>query len=321
MWRTTGGVCPKLPNRQKFQSTSPVWRTTRPRSKSSLRTWISIHAPRVEDDSESARQPRNTIAFQSTSPVWRTTDGYEIAFESSPISIHVPRVEDDTTRSKSSANITNFNPRPPCGGRLRKLDLLRGRGRFQSTSPVWRTTGEHYEAYRQKHRFQSTSPVWRTTQSSRRGRGGGNHFNPRPPCGGRPNPDSRKRSKERFQSTSPVWRTTPTVSVSATYRQFQSTSPVWRTTQSRGRGGEEEKISIHVPRVEDDKIPQEKRNRSIYFNPRPPCGGRLERDIMDCMSRYFNPRPPCGGRLELCDERGLRLVFQSTSPVWRTTFS
>ena len=164
VWRTTGGVCPKLPNRQKFQSTSPVWRTTRPRSKSSLRTWISIHVPRVEDDSESARQPRNTIAFQSTSPVWRTTDGYEIAFESSPISIHVPRVEDDTTRSTSSANITNFNPRPPCGGRLRKLDLLRGRGRFQSTSPVWRTTGEHYEAYRQKHRFQSTSPVWRTTK-------------------------------------------------------------------------------------------------------------------------------------------------------------
>ena len=236
---------------------------------------ISIHVPRVEDDIDICPMCVLKFGFQSTSPVWRTTDGYEIAFESSPISIHVPRVEDDTTRSTSSANITNFNPRPPCGGRLRKLDLLRGRGRFQSTSPVWRTTGEHYEAYRQKHRFQSTSPVWRTTQSSRRGRGGGNHFNPRPPCGGRPNPDSRKRSKERFQSTSPVWRTTYRSASFYNYKKFQSTSPVWRTTN----------IALNPVLFR------------IYFNPRPPCGGRPNGE-----TKYF-----------------VRAVFQSTSPVWRTT--
>ena len=123
---------------------------------------ISIHVPRVEDDIDICPMCVLKFGFQSTSPVWRTTDGYEIAFESSPISIHVPRVEDDTTRSTSSANITNFNPRPPCGGRLRKLDLLRGRGRFQSTSPVWRTTYRSASFYNYK-KFQSTSPVWRTT--------------------------------------------------------------------------------------------------------------------------------------------------------------
>ena len=49
---------------------------------------------------------------------------------------------------------------------------------------------------------------------------------------------------------------------------------MWRTT-SRGRGGEEEKeISIHVPRVEDDYNKLYGREKTKYFNPRPPCGGR-----------------------------------------------
>ena len=33
-----------------FQSTSPVWRTTKYRSKSDNSLTISIHVPRVEDD-------------------------------------------------------------------------------------------------------------------------------------------------------------------------------------------------------------------------------------------------------------------------------
>ena len=57
------------------------------------------------------------------------------------------------------------------------------------------------------------------------------------------------------------------------------------------------------------------------FNPRPPCGGRLlwsvpARRETRC---YFNPRPPCGGRRRGVNWRGRRREFQSTSPVWRTT--
>ena len=68
-------------------------------------------------------------------------------------------------------------------------------------------------------------------------------------------------------------------------------------------------ISIHVPRVEDDIEPLTL--AQLYFNPRPPCGGR---HVNARYARDFNPRPPCGGRLEITDVR-----FQSTSPVWRTT--
>ena len=79
-------------------------------------------------------------------------------------------------------------------------------------------------------------------------------------------------------------------------------------------------ISIHVPRVEDDFTPTSSTTLSPHFNPRPPCGGRLswwDADIGEVVD--FNPRPPCGGRLTGDSDRKTDFVFQSTSPVWRTT--
>ena len=103
-----------------FQSTSPVWRTTvylpdivgsgydfNPRPPCGGRLvrnihltklrGISIHVPRVEDDLTKCKKTLRTNSFQSTSPVWRTTNS-----------------ELDMVSSDS-----DFNPRPPCGGRLR----------------------------------------------------------------------------------------------------------------------------------------------------------------------------------------------------------
>ena len=169
-----------------FQSTSPVWRTTsaaqkrvgdafyfnprppcggRPRQTTSspARFGISIHVPRVEDDSTRGRarelgfyfNPRPpcggrpivdcinqaNATFQSTSPVWRTTSKKTGADKSEFISIHVPRVEDDRRWNLLCFCSMNFNPRPPCGGRRRRDVPLQPRHGFQSTSPVWRTTG------------------------------------------------------------------------------------------------------------------------------------------------------------------------------------
>ena len=127
------------------------------------------------------------------------------------------------------------------------------------------------------------------------------------------------------------------------YSLFQSPSSVWRTTPHCGYCG---------PLLR-------------YFNPRPPCGGRLSpvRSIRTSplfqsassvwrttsaavtatgSTTYFNPRPPCGGRRRCgrCSGQaknisihvlrvendafrgrstGRRLIFQSTSSVWRTT--
>ena len=167
----------------------------------------------------------------------------------------------------------HFNPRPPCGGRPVEVVLRRLGASFQSTSPVWRTT------YRVRYlliylRFQSTSPVWRTTSrlwsfslysfisihvprveddaTAFFSSSVAIYFNPRPPCGGR-----------RAHS----------LAISSLY-EFQSTSPVWRTTRTTACFIATKTISIHVPRVEDDRPTRRPRMRRRHFNPRPPCGGR-----------------------------------------------
>ena len=81
---------------------------------------ISIHVPRVEDDC-------GAVDLRLTHP---------------RISIHVPRVEDDYLHMTSQALRADFNPRPPCGGRLSTLGGGLEVDEFQSTSPVWRTTVE-----------------------------------------------------------------------------------------------------------------------------------------------------------------------------------
>ena len=102
------------------------------------------------------------------------------------ISIHVLRVEDDQVSGYPSTRGAYFNPRPPCGGRPRRLQYEILQREFQSTSSVWRTTPTPYKRGRPprcisihvlrveddlqgfvRHlvvvQFQSTSSVWRTT--------------------------------------------------------------------------------------------------------------------------------------------------------------
>ena len=123
-------------------------------------------------------------------------------------------------------------------------------------------------------------------------------------------------------------------------------------------------ISIHGPRVGADMWLIVVRTKLLYFNPRPPCGGRRHIGYMgnpnpaisihgprvgadwDAVSNdrridisihgprvgadrrqsrfcevfhYFNPRPPCGGRLATLMGKALMRQFQSTAPVWGPT--
>ena len=258
------------------------------------------------------------------------------------ISIHVPRVGDDRPASFFWRQQYNFNPRPPCGGRrspgfcrLYHLvisihvprvgdDAVRKGSfglciRFQSTSPVWGTTRRqgrepacnHFNprppcggrltpgSYPVIHgKFQSTSPVWGTTRYKGSFRKYGCHFNPRPPCGGRPDRVHLYSPIKHFNPRPPCGGrpTAPTNTVASSV--FQSTSPVWGTTKINQHRPKAQPISIHVPRVGDDNARALDLFRNLHFNPRPPCGGR-----------------PYSGRFS-----GRAEAFQSTSPVWGTTF-
>ena len=145
---------------------------------------ISIHVLRVEDDRIGG---------------WKSG--------SKLISIHVLRVEDDPWMCGSARRQNNFNPRPPCGGRLSpEVQPVFSYG-FQSTSSVWRTTGDDLRLagrlFISIHvlRVEDDRPVFRRDR-------GRNDFNPRPPCGGRPLAWRWPTITAKFQSTSSVWRTT-----------------------------------------------------------------------------------------------------------------
>ena len=146
-----------------------------------------------------------SILFRSTPPVrGATPPGHPIHLPPLGISIHAPRAGGDQQVTNLQTQLDDFNPRPPCGGRLRQC---------------W--------VEREMQEFQSTPPVRGATRNGAPAPGAGPHFNPRPPCGGRltsicwpccasrisihapraggdPPPRFEWRSGWRFQSTPPV---------------------------------------------------------------------------------------------------------------------
>ena len=168
-----------------------------------------------------------------------------------------------------------------------------------------------------------------------------------------------------FQSTTPVWGSTGgAFRDMANNLEFQSTTPVWGSTPyttplhvspiisihdprvgidaQAEDGPDGDEISIHDPRVGIDERDGYTFKGWADFNPRPPCGDRLQegidRRVSDGISihdprvgidskavgcwRYpmnFNPRPPCGDRQHRMPVSSNRYRFQSTTPVWGST--
>ena len=123
---------------------------------------ISIHSLRVEGDIKR----------------WALTEGEDISIHSlrvegdqanllpmlaSMISIHSLRVEGDCDNIFFCRRRKDFNPLPPCGGRLLPQYSALVVTRFQSTPSVWRETMDGSGVY-QRLRFQSTPSVWRETR-------------------------------------------------------------------------------------------------------------------------------------------------------------
>ncbi len=155
----------------------------------------------------SAWQSWSQASFQSTPPVRGATHPRLPAVFTGRISIHAPRAGGDLAISSSPLAMSNFNPRPPCGGRRSGLYSASSITEFQSTPPVrgatWtRLTVERYPKFQSTPPvrgatwgaalvsgvplvFQSTPPVRGATCRSSVPAQQGDNFNPRPPCGGR----------------------------------------------------------------------------------------------------------------------------------------
>ena len=147
------------------------------------------------------------------------------------------------------------------------------------------------------------------------------YFNPRAPCGARR--FARRLSCAHvtaFQSTRPVWGATKAAAGDRPRQLISIHAP------RVGRDGlhalfvQQGRISIHAPRVGRDAQPGERSWLCADFNPRAPCGARLQLSPLPMYGSGISIHAPRVGR-----DSGRRLAalrtttFQSTRPVWGAT--
>ena len=162
--------------------------------------------------------------FQSTAPVWGPTLRSFPRCANCGISIHGPRVGADISThplrtgrtyfnprppcggrpcpSSRSLSTSYFNPRPPCGGRPQMQQAAAALIGFQSTAPVWGPTA-HARSSSMGAKISIHGPRVGADLCRRRHRRRHLHFNPRPPCGGRPGPPPIPRSARNFNPRPP----------------------------------------------------------------------------------------------------------------------
>ena len=145
-----------------------------------------------------------------------------------------------------------------------------------------------------------------------------NHFNPRPPRGGRRCEIVSRLAVSEFQSTPPARGATTKGVADMACNLFQSTPPArgatLRPPRRAGqrpdfnprppRGGRQQvfcklafvgDISIHAPREGGDGAFSQYRESHRYFNPRPPRGGRLIVLVVGLIIKKFQSTPPARG--------------------------
>ena len=159
----------------------------RPRARETSST-ISIHALREEGDS---RRP-------------------VLKFSAAGISIHALREEGDPHRYSWRRPGSDFNPRPPRGGR--HIDISGWPTNIHISIHALREEGDIAPAqgvFAAKV-FQSTPSARRATQTPAWKKFFAKNFNPRPPRGGRPKTAASSTNGNVFQSTPSARRATKT---------------------------------------------------------------------------------------------------------------
>ena len=241
------------------------------------------------------------VRFQSTHPMRGATFTASGSFSAGIFQStrHAPRAGRDCTMSLGTSTATrNFNPRAPCGARLKKKLFSPVTVEFQSTRPMrGATTCPCSLSLRDRH-FNPRAPCGarRPTRKDRwekitisihaphAGRdsviqqteNGMVYFNPRAPCGARRYRRASRPMAATFQSTRPMrGATTFGVAKISPYELFQSTRPM-RGATSGGRR------MMHVD--------------AGFQSTRPMRGATRKRKPQHEDFSDFNPRAPCGAR-------------------------
>ena len=168
---------------------------------------ISIHAPREGGDRRKHTTMCCGVIFQSTPPARGATTEVSAMGSLLAISIHAPREGGDYVFAPGLPSFFDFNPRPPRGGRrprrrkglkLRNFNPRPPRGGRPDGETYWKDKNtisihapreggdqQNTHSQQQDRLFQSTPPARGATVKHIERRCYADHFNPRPPRGGR----------------------------------------------------------------------------------------------------------------------------------------
>ena len=267
----------------------------------------------------------------------------------------------------ASSRLNNFNPRSPCGERLRFRPATLGSGEFQSTLSLRRATetlpaaiqtviisihallaesdGPQGVSVTNATVFQSTLSLRRATLR-RLAAQAPEHpdFNPRSPCGERLEIRETDTPEQIFQSTLSLRRATSGdqrvlgiqgISIHALLAESDSSSSMRLVPSSLFQST----LSLRRATGADALY----RGGNSNFNPRSPCGERPQaatapvgyiyrfqstlslrratsiRPSPEIQYADFNPRSPCGERLSITTLDGDPAGFQSTLSLRRAT--
>ena len=218
--------------------------------------------------------PKRRI-FQPTRPLRGATQCEQHDELLQCISTHAPLAGRDTASSADFSRREHFNPRAPCGARLRGPGDGQARLHFNPRAPCGA-------------RPRTTRP-WACRT----------YFNPRAPCGARPSTGPESSGSTIFQPTRPLrGATAPGLGTKqGPSRKISTHAPLaGRDGQLPGPGAGGDRISTHAPLAgRDQTIGGINQWRRRYFNPRAPCGARQQK----CTNHYAH----------FCDNRQISDAF------------
>ena len=217
------------------------------------------------------------------------------------ISIHAPHAGCDSITDVIAFHAPNFNPRTPCGVRLKRALHPADPLPFQSTHPMRGATPEYAplpehdpisihaphagcDLHGHTHHvgvslFQSTHPmrgatkIWHCCAAYRQ------HFNPRTPCGVRRPGVIRLCGVVSISIHAPHAGCDQNLALLCRLSStFQSTHPMRGATLMKMAILKTATISIHAPHAGCDRYSGSGRDNLRNFNPRTPCGVRHELD-------------------------------------------
>ena len=226
----------------RFQSTLPVWGATSRRwSGGAQGEHFNPRSPCGERRQLGQRPAHSQPEFQSTLPVWGATGHPDQPAGNGHISIHAPRVGSDNLQVILDDNVATFQSTLPVWGATKDKDNLVGAINISIHAPRVGSDANVIDCYYRRR-----------------------NFNPRSPCGERPNVPADRKRRSDFNPRSPCGERPPPYNCwPCRSRHFNPRSPCGERRDRSGIQHFRIHISIHAPRVGSDKSARRLLGRSV----------------------------------------------------------